>query len=108
MSKYLLISWLQSQSTVILEPKKVKSVTASTYTHIHMCTSISNSVFGVLCCSVFWLCHEAWGLDTGASALETQGLKQWATREEIALYKHIYLGNLVAQSCPTLCNLVDH
>ena len=29
-SKRLLISWLQSPSTVILEPKKIKSVTAST------------------------------------------------------------------------------
>ena len=28
-SKCLLISWLQSPSTVILEPKKVKSVTVS-------------------------------------------------------------------------------
>ena len=31
-SKHLLISWLQSPSTVILEPKKIKSVTASTFT----------------------------------------------------------------------------
>ena len=31
MSKCLLISWLQSPSTVILEPKKIKSVTASTF-----------------------------------------------------------------------------
>ena len=30
-SKSLLISWLQSSSTVILEPPKVKSVTASTF-----------------------------------------------------------------------------
>ena len=30
-SKHLLISWLQSLSTVILEPKKVKSATASTF-----------------------------------------------------------------------------
>ena len=30
-SKHLLISWLQSLSTVILEPKKIKSVTASTF-----------------------------------------------------------------------------
>ena len=30
-SKYLLISWLQSPSTVILESKKIKSVTASTF-----------------------------------------------------------------------------
>ena len=30
-SKHLLISWLQSLSTVILEPKKIKSVTVSPY-----------------------------------------------------------------------------
>ena len=30
-SNHLLISWLQSPSTVILEPKKRKSVTASTF-----------------------------------------------------------------------------
>ena len=30
-NKHLLISWLQSPSTVILEPKKIKSVTASTF-----------------------------------------------------------------------------
>ena len=30
-SKHLLISWLQSPSTVILKPKKMKSVTASTF-----------------------------------------------------------------------------
>ena len=30
-SKNLLISWLQSPSTVILEPKKIKSVTVSTF-----------------------------------------------------------------------------
>ena len=42
-SKCLLISWLQSPSAVILEPKKVKSVTAYTF-------SLS-------------ICHEAMGLD---------------------------------------------
>ena len=31
-SKHLLISWLLSPSTVILEPNKIKSVTASTFT----------------------------------------------------------------------------
>ena len=30
-SKYLLISWLQSLSAMILEPKKIKSVTVSTF-----------------------------------------------------------------------------
>ena len=33
-SKHLLISWLQSPSTVILEPKKIKSVTVSLFTHL--------------------------------------------------------------------------
>ena len=33
-SKYLLIPWLQSPSTVILELKKIKSVTVSTFPHL--------------------------------------------------------------------------
>ena len=40
-SKCLLISWLQSPSTVILEPKKIKSVTAST-----LSLSICHEVMG--------------------------------------------------------------
>ena len=43
MSKHLLISWLQSPSIVILEPKKIKSVTVSIF-------SLS-------------ICHEVMGLD---------------------------------------------
>ena len=43
-SKYLLISWLQSRSAVILEPPKIKSVTVSI---------VSPSI-----------CHEVMGLDT--------------------------------------------
>ena len=39
-SKRLLISWLQSPSAVILEPKKIKSVTVST-----VFPSISHEVF---------------------------------------------------------------
>ena len=42
-SKHLLISWLQSPSAVILEPKKIKSVTVSI---------VSQSI-----------CHEVMGLD---------------------------------------------
>ena len=42
-SKHLLISWLQSPSTVILEPKKIKTVTVS-----------------IVCPSI---CHEMMGLD---------------------------------------------
>ena len=33
-SKYLLISWLQSPSAVVLEPKKIKSVTVSIVSHL--------------------------------------------------------------------------
>ena len=33
-SKHLLISWLQSPSAVILEPKRIKSLTASTVPHL--------------------------------------------------------------------------
>jgi len=33
-SKYLLISWMQSPSAVILEPPKIKSVTVSTVSHL--------------------------------------------------------------------------
>ena len=42
-SKHLLISWLQSPTAVILEPKKIKSVTVSI---------VSPSI-----------CHEVMGLD---------------------------------------------
>ena len=42
-SKHLLISWLQSPSAMILEPKKIKSVTVSI---------VSPSI-----------CHEVMGLD---------------------------------------------
>ena len=41
-NKHLLISWLQSQSTVILEPKKMKSVTVSTFS-----PSIYHEVMGL-------------------------------------------------------------
>ena len=41
-SKHLLISWLQSLSAVILEPKKIKSVTAFTFP-----PSIGHEVMGL-------------------------------------------------------------
>ena len=40
-SKYLLISWLQSPSAVVLEPKKIKSVTVSI-----VCPAICHEVVG--------------------------------------------------------------
>ena len=50
-SKRLLISWLQSPSAVILEPKKIKSVTASTVS-----PSICHGVMGLdAIILVFWM-----------------------------------------------------
>ena len=46
-SKYLFISWLRPLSTVILEPKKIKSVTTATFS-----SSICHEVMGL---KVFWL-----------------------------------------------------
>ena len=53
--KYLLISWLLSQSSVILEPKKIKSVTASTF-------SLS-------------ICHEVMGLDNNSANFTAEKIK---------------------------------
>ena len=44
-SKCLLISWLQSQSTVILEPKKIKSVTVFTFFPIYLPWSDGNGFY---------------------------------------------------------------
>ena len=50
-SKHLLISWLQSQSALILEPPKIKSVTVSTVS-----SSISHEVMGLdTMILVFWM-----------------------------------------------------
>ena len=55
-SKHLLISWLQSPSAVILEPKKIKSLTVSI---------VSPSI-----------CHEVMGLDAMILVFECWGLIQ--------------------------------
>ena len=50
-NKHLLISWLQSPSAVILEPKKIKSVTASTFPPF-----ICHEVMGLhVVILVFWM-----------------------------------------------------
>ena len=50
-SKRLLISWLQSLSMVILEPPKIKSVTAFTFT-----PSICHEVMGLDATILFFEC----------------------------------------------------
>ena len=52
-SKQLLISWLQSQSTVILEPKKIKSVNVSIVS-----PSICHEVMGLDAISYFFECCD--------------------------------------------------
>ena len=54
-SKHLLISWLQSPSTVILLPKKRKSVTASTFSP--------------------FICHEVMG------PVVTYGCESWTVKK---------------------------
>ena len=50
-SKHVLISWLQSRFAVILEPKKIKSITVSTVS-----PSISHEVMGPdAMILVFWM-----------------------------------------------------
>ena len=50
--KHLLISWLQSLSTVILEPKKRKSVTTATYLSsiCHEVMGQDAMILGFSCC----------------------------------------------------------
>ena len=50
-SKHLLISWLQSLFTVILEPRKIKSVTASTFPP-YICHEVMGQDAMIL---VFWM-----------------------------------------------------
>ena len=66
-SKHLLISWLQSPSTVILEPKKIKSVTVSTF-YPSLCYEVMGPDAMIL---GFWvlsqLCHSPlWSLSRGS------------------------------------------
>ena len=53
-SKHLLISWLQSLSTVILEPKKIKSVTLSIVS-----PSICHELSHVQLFAIPWIAYQA-------------------------------------------------
>ena len=65
-SKHLLISWLQSPSAVILEPKKIKSVTVS---------AVSPSI-----------CHEVMGLDATILVFDLLSFKP-----AFSLYSFIFI-----------------
>ena len=70
-SKHLLISWLQSLSTVILRPKKIKYVTVSTF---------SPSI-----------CHEGTGLDVMALVLWMLSFKSAFSFSSFTLIKKLLL-----------------
>ena len=75
-SKCLLISWLQSPSTVILEPKKVKSVTASTF---------SPSI-----------CHEMMGPDAMILVFLIFSFKQLFSLFSFTLIKRLFSSSLLS------------
>ena len=78
-SKHLLISWLQSPSAVILEPKKIKSDTVST---------VSSSI-----------CHEVMGPDAMILVFWIQ--------QQLNAYRPAAAAAKSLQSCPTLCDPID-
>ena len=86
-SKHLLISWLQSPSAVILEPMKIKSVTVSI---------VSPTI-----------CHEVMG--SGAMILVFQML---TFKPALSFSSFTFISSVqfhsVAQSCPTLCDPMNH
>ena len=97
-NKHLLISRLQSQSTVILEPKKIKSLTVSVVSP--------------------FICHEVMGLDTMIFVFQMLSFKPafslssftflkrlfsssllYAIRMVSSAYQVVSLGNLASRLC---------
>ena len=64
-SKHLLISWLQSLSEIILEPKNIKSVTASTLP-LSICHGVKGLDAMIL---VFWMLSSSQGFHSPLSLL---------------------------------------
>ena len=73
-SKYLFISWLQSPSAVILEPKKIESVTIST---------VSPSI-----------CHEVMGPDAIILVFECSVLSQPFQLSSFTFIKRLFSSSL--------------
>ena len=75
-SKCLLISWLQSPSAVILEPKKMKPVTASTFS--------------------FSICHEVLGLDAKLLVWGMLSFKPAFSLYSFTLIKRLFSSSLLS------------
>ena len=91
-SKCLSISWLQSPTAVILEPKKIKSATVST---------VSPSI-----------CHEVMGLDAMILVFWMLSFKLWKALKEMGIPGHLtcLLRGLYAgqeATARTLCGTTD-
>ena len=75
-SKHLLISWLQSPSSVIMEPRKIKSDTVST---------VSPSI-----------CHEVMGLDAMILVFWMLSFKRTFSLSSFTIIKRIFSSSLSA------------
>ena len=86
-SKCLLISWLESFSTVILEPNKIKSITASTFSP--------------------FVCHKVMGQDIMILLIWLLSFKPAFSLSSFILIKRFFAAAKLLQSCLTLCNPID-
>ena len=99
-SKRLLISWLQSPSAVILEPKKIKFVTVSTVS-----PSICHAVAAKSRQSCPTLCDPIDGSPPGSPI---PGILQAKILEWVAIYfSNACMHAKSLQLCPTLCDPMD-
>ena len=119
-SKCFLISWLQSPSTVILEPKKIKSVTLSIVSPSVCHEVIPVELFQILkddamkvlhsICQQIWKTQQ-WPQDWNRSVLisipKKGNAKECSNYHTIALISHAAAAAKSLQSCPTLCDPID-
>ena len=86
-SKHLLISWLQSASTVILESKKIKSVTVSIVS-----PSICHEVMGPDAMTfVFWMLSSSQLFRSPLSSLSRDSLVPFHFLPKRCYYLHIWV-----------------
>ena len=105
--KCLLISWLQSPSAVILDPKKIKSVTVSIVS-----PSISHEVMGPdAMILVFWMLSFKLTFSLSFSLSSRGSLRKWRWAFFLLLYIWKESGPVlkvkVTQFCMTLCHPMD-
>ena len=105
--KCLLISWLQSPSAVILDPKKIKSVTVSIVS-----PSISHEVMGPdAMILVFWMLSFKPTFSLSFSLSSRGSLRKWRWAFFLLLYIWKESGPVlkvkVTQFCMTLCHPMD-